>query len=566
MVKVRDGVSIADEMASNPSLLPAPVREHPGRLLGDVIVGLGLCDRETVEGIVVEAREAGRPMGQLLREQGLIDSEGLTIALAERFGLEYASLDGLVPDLAAMHLVAPAALRRLGAVPLAFRDDDTLLVAMSRPSNVLALDGLARLTDLQVEPVVVSDEDLGVLLARLGDHELVVEAAAAAPGAAPDPHAGTGFLRSVMRRAIEEGASDVHFDPDGGDLQVRYRVDGFMVDAARVRGGDSAQVVAQIKTLGDLDPDERRLPQNGRTRIILDERPVDLRVTTVPVLGGESAVLRLLDPGRRPPSLGELGMDHADRARLERALAQSHGLILATGPRDAGKSTLLYAAAEIVNSPSKTVVTIEERIHYHLPGVQQVQVVEQTGLSFAGGLRAIVQADPDIVMVGELRDRETAQIAAQAAVTDHLVLSTLHTTDAPAAAARLVEIGVEPYIVAASLRCIVAQRLARRLCEHCRRPARVAAADAGLPRDGDLDVYEAGGCDRCRDTGYHGRTGLFEVMTVSEELRALIRGRASAAEIRRTAMAQGMRTLADDGLAKVRLGVTSLAEVRRITT
>jgi type IV pilus assembly protein PilB len=554
-------------------------RTRPGRLLGDVIVSLGFCDRDTVEGAVHEARTAGRPMGQLLLDQGLIGSDQLAIAIAERFGLQYTNLETLVPDLTAMHLVSSGTLRRLQAVPVARRDDETLLVAMVNPSNVLAIDDIAMLTDLRVEPIVVSPDDLDQLLRRLHrlDDELVEEeaidpgeedraAAEAALEAAANDSPTVKLVRSIMSEAIEQGASDVHFDPAGDDLQVRYRIDGLMAEAARIPGRQTARVISRIKILGDLDIAERRLPQDGRMSLTLDGRRIDIRVTTVPLVDGESAVLRLLDPGQRPLSLADLGMGAGDQTRLERVLARSHGAILATGPTGSGKSTSLYAALAVVNAREKTVMTIEDPVEYRVPGVKQMQVAERAGLTFANGLRSIVRADPDIIMVGEMRDRESAKIAIEAALTGHLVLSTLHTNDAPAAAARLIDMGVEPYLVASAIDCVVAQRLARRLCERCRRPASAPAADVGLDGAGEVEVFEPGGCTRCRDTGYRGRVGLFEVMAISEEIRSLIVRRATAGEIRRVAIEQGMRPLIDDGLDKVRAGETTLAEIARVTS
>jgi type IV pilus assembly protein PilB len=554
-------------------------RARPGRLLGDVIVSLGFCDRATVEDSVREARTAGRPMGQLMLEQGLIGSDQLAIAIAERFGLQYTSLETLVPDLTTMHLVSPGTLRRLQAVPVGLRDDETLLVAMVNPSNVLAIDDLAMLTDLRVEPLVVSPEDLDVLLRRLNRLEdgLVEEEEAVTPGeedreaaeaaleAAANGSPTVKLVRSIMSEAIDLGASDIHFDPADGELQVRYRIDGLMADAALIPARQTARVVSRIKILSDLDIAERRLPQDGRTSLTLDGRRVDIRVTTVPLVDGESAVMRLLDPGKRPLSLTDLGMGAGDQERLERVLARAHGAILATGPTGSGKSTSLYAALAVVNSREKTVMTIEDPVEYRVPGVKQMQVSERAGLTFASGLRSIVRADPDIIMVGEMRDRESAKIAIEAALTGHLVLSTLHTNDAPAAAARLIDMGVEPYLVASAIDCVVAQRLARRLCQHCRRPVRVAANDVGLAGTAEVEAFEPAGCTRCRDTGYRGRVGLFEVMVISEEIRSLVITRASAGEIRHVAIEQGMRPLVEDGLDKVRAGETTLAEIARVT-
>ncbi|MBW3653107.1 MAG: GspE/PulE family protein, partial [Actinobacteria bacterium] len=304
---------------------------------------------------------------------------------------------------------------------------------------------------------------------------------------------------------------------------------------------------------------------DGRTSIVIDGRRIDIRVTVVPLVDGESAVLRVLDAGARPLSLGELGMGDRDRARVEDALRRSHGAILSTGPTGSGKSTSLYASVGVVSTPEKTLMTIEDPVEYRLPDVKQMQVFERAGLSFATGLRAIVRADPDIIMVGEMRDRESAKIAIEAALTGHLVLSALHTNSAPAAPARLIDMGIEPYLVASALDCVIAQRLARRLCATCRRPAGAAGSDVGLKAGAEVQVYEPVGCERCRSTGYRGRLGLFEVMTVSDEIRALIVARAPAGEIAATAIAQGMTTLRDDGLQKVRAGHTALAEVARVT-
>jgi type IV pilus assembly protein PilB len=565
-------------MASTPQVREAATRPRPGRLLGDVLVSLGFCDREKVEEIVVEARGLGRPMGQILLQHGIIDSDQLAIAVADRFGLQYANLETMTPDPTAMKLVTPQVTRRVHAVPVGFRDAETLLIAMPNPSNVIAIDDIAMLTGLRVEPVVVSREDLDALQARMNRIDAIEEvapeaaseeevaAAEAAIEAASDDSPTVRLVRSIIAQAIEQGASDMHFDPAGDGLIVRFRVDGIMAEHTRITAHQAARVISRIKILSHLDISERRLPQDGRMTLTFDDRRIDVRVTTVPLVAGESAVLRLLDPGRRPLSLSELGMGDVDRARVERALARSHGAVLATGPTGAGKTTTLYAALAVVNSSEKTVMTIEDPVEYRVPGVKQMQVFERAGLSFANGLRTIVRADPDIIMVGEVRDHESARIAIEAALTGHMVLSTLHTNDAPTAAARLIDMGVEPYLVASAIDCVLAQRLARRLCRHCRRPVRVPANDAGLAADGDVEIFEPGGCPRCRDTGYKGRIGLFEVMRMTEEIRTLVLQHAPVHEIERMAVSQGMSTLSDDGYTKVRAGETTIAEVIRVTS
>jgi type IV pilus assembly protein PilB len=564
-------------MASDQPVRDLAPRPRPGRLLGDVLVSLGYCDRETIEEIVVEAREVGRPMGQVLLLHGYIDSQQLAIAVAERFGLQFASLETLVPDPVAMGLITPRVARRVNAVPVGFRDDKTLLVAMPNPANVIALDDLALLTGMHIEPVVVSREDLDVLQARLTridagepppEEEAPEEVAAvdALVEAAADDSPTVKLVRSIVAQAIEQGASDLHFDPSGDGLLVRFRIDGIMAEATRIPAHQAARVISRIKILSQLDISERRLPQDGRLSLTFDERRIDIRVATVPLVSGESAVMRLLDPGRRPLSLAELGMGDLDRAHVERALSHSRGAVLSTGPTGSGKTTTLYAALAVVNSSEKTVMTIEDPVEYSVPGVKQMQVFERAGLSFATGLRTIVRADPDIIMVGEMRDQESARIAIEAALTGHLVLSTLHTNDAPAAAARLIDMGIEPYLLASSIDCVIAQRLARRLCPHCRRPTSVPALEAGLAADGEVAVFEPGGCGRCRDTGYRGRIGLFEVMRMSDEIRTLIVARATAHEIQRVAIEQGMTPLVEDGFAKVRAGETTITEVLRVTS
>jgi type IV pilus assembly protein PilB len=549
-------------------------RPRPGRLLGDVIVELGFAPREVVEGAVTRGRELGRPMGQVLLDSNVVTNDQLARAVADRFSLDHVRLDAYQVDMGAANLIDIAVARRLEAVPIGWNPDGSLLVAMVNPSNVLAIDDIAMITDRRVHPAVVSNEDLQALLMRLNRlDEGLVESEPDLDDApeqvdlrdAADDVPAVKLVHSVIAQAIDQGASDIHFDPDEGELQVRYRVDGVMADAARVPRKLTAKVIARVKILADLDIAERRLPQDGRVGLTVDGRRIDLRVAIVPLVGGESAVLRILDSGKAPLSLEDLGMAADDREKVVKALSRAHGAVLTTGPTGSGKSTSLYAALRIVRSPEKTVMTIEDPVEQRMTGIKQVQVSERTGLTFARGLRSMMRADPDVVMVGEMRDRESAHIAIEAALTGHMVLSTLHTNDAPTAGPRLVDMGIEPYLVASALECVVAQRLARRLCESCRRPATAPAAAFGAAGGPDVDVYEPGACSRCRGTGYRGRLGLFEVMKVSEEIRSLIIRRASAAEIEQVAVAQGMRTLREDGLLKAREGLTSLAEVARVT-
>jgi type IV pilus assembly protein PilB len=548
-------------------------RRRPARL-GDIIVGLGFADRETVEAAAIHAREAGEQIGQVLIERGLISPEQLAAAMAKRFGLSHLGGEDLTLDATAAQLVSFTAARRMGAVPIAFTADNRLRVALSSPDNYVALEDISMFTGMQIEPVVVSQEDLDALLKRLSvlDGGDMIEDDAAdsvAPGEdgaqfdSPDDAPTIKLVRSLISEAVDRGVSDIHFAPDDGMLSVRYRIDGVMVDSARIPRSQAPAVISRIKILADLDISEKRLPQDGRIGIVIEGRRIDVRVAIVPLVDGESAVLRILDAGREPLSLDDLGMSPDDHARLESSLHLTHGGILATGPTGSGKTTSLYALMALVRSPEKTLTTIEDPVEYRLSGVNQIQVSERSGLTFATGLRAIVRADPDVIMVGEIRDRESAHIAIDAALTGHLVLSTLHTNDAPGAPMRLVDMGIEPYLVAAAINCVIAQRLARRVCISCRKAVRVPGQEVGLS-GGEVDIFEAVGCARCRHTGYRGRVGLYEVMNVTDEIRAAIVARSISQDIARIAIAQGMQTLRDDGFAKIRAGSTTLVELKRV--
>ncbi len=539
--------------------------------LGDIVVELGFSDRETVEKAARAAREVGEQIGQALLEHGAITTDQLAVAMAKRFGLEHRRLDEINLDASAAQLVSFTAARRMRAVPVAFENEHTLVVAVGNPDNYLVLEDMSMFTGMQIKPVVVTQEDLDALLKRLSvldgelmeDEESTEHPLEGEQFESPDDAPTIKLVRSIISEAVDRGVSDVHFAPDDGTLTVRFRIDGVMVDAARVPRSQAPAVISRIKILADLDISEKRLPQDGRIGIVIDGRRVDIRVAVIPLVGGESAVLRILDTGRSPLSLDDLGMSERDRERLSHALRRTQGGILATGPTGSGKTTSMYAMMALVRSPEKTLTTIEDPVEYRLSGVNQIQVAERTGLTFATGLRAIVRADPDVIMVGEIRDRESAHMAVEAALTGHLVLSTLHTNDAPSAPMRLVDMGIEPYMVAASINCVVAQRLARHVCPSCRKPVRVPGQLVGLD-GGEVEVYEAAGCSRCRQTGYRGRLGLYEVMDVTDEIRSLIVSRAAAQEIRRVAVEQGMRTLRDDGLAKVRAGETTIVEIERV--
>lgn len=559
---------------------------HPGglipprRRLGDVIVELGFADRGIVEATVALAREDGRPIGQALLEAGIVNSSELARALAERNGLEYVDLDSFQVDHGAANLISSAEASRYRAIPIAFADDDSLLVATADPANLVGLDNVALSTERRVRPVVTSPEDLEAMISQLSRliesvHEVDRETEEAEDETpeielreSADEAPVVKLVHTIIADAVRRGTSDIHLDPSDGDLRVRYRVDGVAVDSATVPKRLATGLISRIKIMAELDIAEHRVPQDGRIGLTVDGRYIDIRVATLPVMRGESAVLRILDKGRLVMELDRLGMRAEDRAILEHAVTRSHGSVLVTGPTGSGKTTTLYATLARINSPDKTLIAIEDPVEYELPGIKQIQVNPKVGLTFAAGLRSMIRSDPDVLMVGEIRDRETAQIAVESALTGHLVLSTLHTGDAPMAPARLTEMGIEPFLVASAIECVVAQRLARRLCDECKRPVKITAEE--LFRSGFripwgwIEAFEPGGCVRCKGSGFRGRIGIYEVMAVTKELRPLILERASSSAIGEAAVAGGMRRMRDDGLEKVRQGLTSVPELLRV--
>ena len=563
---------------------PRPRNGGGARFLTDVIVELGLCDAERVAQAVDTARETGTTPERLLVDSGALNADGLARAVAERHGLDHLDLSVFQVDMAAAHCVDAAAAKRYQAVPVAFIDDRTLLVAMSDPANVLAADDISMITGYEVRPAVANPDDIANLVSRLSrlDH-VTADTTADEAGEANVTPAQTAevldlrdsaddqpvikLVNQVLAQAVEQGASDVHFEPDADAMRVRFRIDGVLSEATEVPQRMVPGVVSRLKIISDLDIAEKRVPQDGRVGLTIDGKHVDLRVVTLPCAHGENVVLRILDTSNVVLDLDTLGMGENERERFTESFSQAFGAVLVTGPTGSGKSTTLYAALGQLNTPEKNIITIEDPVEYQVDGITQVQVNPRAGLTFASGLRAMMRADPDVIMVGEIRDRETAQIAIEAALTGHLVLSTLHTNDAPTAITRLTEMGIEPFLVASAIDAVVAQRLARQLCRHCKQRT-IIPADV-LRRNGfhvtlDLEAYEPQGCPRCNHTGYKGRIGLYEVMRLNEEIRSLAVERASADRIAEVAMRSGMYRLREDGLRKVTLGLTSIAEVARV--
>ena len=449
---------------------------------------------------------------------------------------------------------------------------------MADPSNVVALDDLKLLTGHELTPVVASADDIAGLIGRMSrldeavaeaveEEDLESEGEVTEIRESADDAPVIKLVNSIVAQAVEEGASDVHFEPAGREMRVRFRVDGVLDETTSIPRRMVAGVISRVKIMADLDISERRVPQDGRVGLKVEGHAVDIRVVTMPSVDGEGVVMRILDKTQALMTLDQLGMSGGPSERFDAAIRQAYGAVLVTGPTGSGKSTTLYAALNAINSVEKNILTIEDPVEYHLEGINQLQVNERAGLTFSRGLRSMLRADPDVIMVGEIRDAETARIAVESALTGHLVLSTLHTNDAPSAITRLTEMGIEPFLTASAVDCVVAQRLARRLCNNCKRRAILAVEalrDSGFNADFDIEAYEPVGCPRCNGTGYKGRVGIYEVMLLDDEIRSLAIRRASADELLAAAIAGGMRPLRDDGLEKVRQGLTSIAEVTRV--
>ena len=557
------------------ALTPASLESRPGRLIGDVVVELGFATRERVEEAVELARVQRKPTGQVLVEQGILRHDQLARVVAERYGLDYIDLSVYELDMGAVNLIEMEAIRRYQAVPVGFLEDGTVLLAMADPTNVLTVDDVAMLTGRKVHPAAASIEDLNILITRLSRVEQSVEAIAE-QDAEPEPELHVDeadkdapvikLVHSIIAEAVEQGASDIHVDPGDEEMRVLLRVDGVLSQTATLKRSMAASVISRVKIMGEMDISERRVPQDGRFALNVAGRRVDVRVTTLPLIHGEGAYLRILDQGATVRELESLGMQRTEQDRFAYAIGRPNGAVLVCGPTGSGKSTTLYAALDAINDGTRSILTIEDPVESRITGVKQMQVAPKAGMTFAGGLRAMLRADPDVIMVGEIRDRETAHIAVEAALTGHLVLSTLHTRDAPSALGRLIDMGIEPFLISSAIDCVVSQRLVRMLCPHCRQPSKAPEslhAEYGLYAG---EAFEPGGCSRCGQSGYRGRIGIYEVMSLSEDIRKLVLDRASVDEIAAAAERGGMRRMREDGIAKVRAGQTSIAEIERLTT
>jgi type IV pilus assembly protein PilB len=531
---------------------------------------------------VRNAKNTGRSLPDVLVDERIVTEVELAEVTADAYGIHAVDLAGYPIDPAAAATIPVALTRRHRMLGIGFEDGE-IVVAVEDPGDVLALDDVRAATGLQVQPVAVARDELGRAIDRLQRAEtdlndvaasLATEDSTAALGsltAVADEAPIVRYVNNLIQQAIENRASDLHVEPAEHDVRVRYRIDGVLHEIESVPRGVQSALISRLKIMSGVDITERRVPQNGRITMQVGARQVDLRVATLPTVWGEKVVLRVLDTGSGVElDLGRLDFSAKNFERFESSFRKPHGMVLVTGPTGSGKSTTLYATIARLSSPEVNIITVEDPVEYRLPGINQVQVNHKAGLTFAAVLPAILRSDPDIVLIGEIRDRATAQLAVEAALTGHLVLSTLHTNDAPSAVTRLTEMGIEPFLVGSSLDCVMAQRLARRLCQWCKQayePTRGELDAARWPEDilpAPTQLWAPVGCRSCTNTGYRGRIAVHEVMPVSEGIERLAVEHASAHDLNRLATDEGMDELRVDGLRKAIDGDTSLAEVLRV--
>lgn len=552
--------------------------------LGEILLDDGLVTEAQLLAALDETHQRGSTLGRTLVELGVLTEGQLVKALAAQVGMQFVDLDEHPVDRAALALVPSALCRKYTVLPVAL-EGGSIVLATSDPGNVMAVDDVRTVSGRPVIAVISThdnllraidrfcraDDEMDDLSQAFEDEIDTSDSDLSKMGDFVDDDAPiVRYVNLLVTQAITDRASDIHIEPTEHDLRVRYRIDGVLHETQRSPKQIQGGVISRVKIMSDIDIAERRKPQDGRMSVVHNGRKIDLRVATLPTVWGEKIVMRILDNSTASLDLRDLSFLDENYATYHEAYTKPYGMILVTGPTGSGKSTTLYATLNAVSKPEINVITVEDPVEYRLPGINQVQVNPKAGLTFAGALRSILRSDPDVVLLGEIRDHETAQIAIEAALTGHLVLSTLHTNDAPSAVTRLTEMGIEPFLVGSALDAVVAQRLARRLCSKCKEPytpspeEMAAARFPWMPGEPLPELMRAVGCPTCSKTGYRGRLALHEVMRVTEEIERHAVAHSSSAEIAATAVKQGMIPLRDDGWHKVALGHTSIEEIMRV--
>jgi type IV pilus assembly protein PilB len=568
----------------------------PKKPLGQILLEKDLVTQDQLDEALKVQKNTTEQLGRILVDLGYVVERDVLRSHAEQLGIPFLELDRVSVDEDVAKAIPQSVVQRYNAVPIR-RNGNRLTVAMADPTNVFALDDIRLITGYEIDPMLAAPDDIGTLLRGVdggASQEEIQTALQALDGgigtalgeeldlstagvdedvdrtqALEDEAPIIRVVNVVIQQAIKDRASDIHVEPDRRGVRIRYRVDGVLHEVMRVPKYVHAPLVSRIKIMGDMNIAERRLPQDGRIHVRHEGKDYDLRVSSLPTVFGEKVVMRILDQSSVLIGLGKLGMFAETQAELESIIVQPNGMILSTGPTGSGKTTTQYSVLNKINSVEVNITTIEDPVEYQLPGLNQVHVNRKAGLSFANAMRHFVRQDPDIIMVGEIRDLETAETAIQASLTGHLVLSTLHTNDAPSAVTRMVDMGVEPFLISASVIGVLAQRLGRRICQNCKEPYKPPAEAlhrVGFKVDdmGDVVFYRGRGCEQCRHTGYRGRAGIFELMMMTEEIQDLIVKRAPLSEVRSAALATGMKTLKMDGFQKVLEGLTTVEEVMRV--
>jgi type IV pilus assembly protein PilB len=550
-----------------------------GQRLGQLLMRAGIITERQLTDALEVHKATGSPLGRVLVDLGYATQGAILSVMAKQIGIPYVDFGEKRPEATAIALVPKDLAMRYTLMPVELVDDQ-LVVAMADPQNVLALDDLRIITGCEIKPAISTKDDI---LSAIEEYYTVAERVSTADLDAGEDLDVAGLesltevtdeapivklVNYIINKAVADRSSDIHIEPQEKDLRVRYRIDGVLHEMMRSPKSTQQAIISRFKIMADMDIAETRKPQDGHTALTIGGHKMDFRVSTLPTVYGERVVLRILRKDNIMLRLEDLGFLPSSLERFESSFRKPYGAILVTGPTGSGKSTSLYAAINVLNSPSKHILTAEDPVEYRLPGVNQVQTNVKAGLTFSRALRSFLRCSPDIILVGEIRDQETAQIAIEAALTGHLVLSTLHTNDAAGAVTRLTEMGVEPFLVASAVDCVLAQRLGRRLCPDCKEeytPPKQFLLDAGYAEDALPErLWRAKGCKKCGGTGYRGRLGIHEVMLVSEEIGELTVKEATAEAIKKVAIEQGMLTLKQDGLEKARMGLTSVEEVARV--
>jgi len=556
--------------------------------IGEVLVEEGIVTEDTLTEVLAEQKRTGKRLGEMLVDQGLVTVEEILCALGKRLGVRHCILRKGLADPSLLGIIGEEEARHLRVIPM-FKVHDTMTVAMAEPQSLPSVDRLRQLTGCTIRPILATEANILEHIDRFTSAETDMDALIAAISSGDvevleeDDEQGSSMtdlseisgdspvvnlINMILLKAIREGASDIHIEPDKVSTRMRYRLDGVLRDLPAPPAGMHPSIVSRIKVIGRMDIAEKRLPQEGRVRIGADGREVDLRVSSMPTLLGEKLVMRILDKGNLKTQLNDLGFRKETLDAFLRILHQPYGLVLVTGPTGSGKTTTLYSALQLIRSPELNILTVEDPVEYQLDLINQIQVQESIGMTFARALRSILRQDPDVIMVGEIRDEETARVAIQASLTGHLVLATLHTNDAPGAVSRLVDMGVEPYLLSSAINGVLAQRLARTVCKHCKVsyvPDDVFLEEAGLANFKGQTFIRGEGCSKCHKSGYKGRVGIYEVMEATTSIRRLVHKGVSPHEIRDRWTEEGGLTLRQEGLLLAKDGKTTLEEILNVT-